>query len=113
MCIRDSSNAFSIGNWDSERISFELPYINGDKTTILKDAVISCDILNLNFNEIMGSTITSYNPDKNGKSSGKSGSDVERILAFHEIGLVDPIQYSSSWDSVLENALKLKHKVGE
>lgn len=107
------SNAFSIGNWDSERISFELPYINGDKTTILKDAVISCDILNLNFNEIMGSTITSYNPDKNGRSSGKSGSDVERILAFHEIGLVDPIQYSSSWDSVLENALKLKHKVGE
>ena len=107
------SNAFSIGNWDSERISFELPYINGDKTTILKDAVISCDILNLNFNEIMGSTITSYNPDKNGISSGKSGSDVERILAFHELGLVDPIQYSSSWDSVLENALKLKHKVGE
>tara|TARA_B100000482_G_scaffold85249_1_gene60995 strand:+ start:2475 stop:3254 length:780 start_codon:yes stop_codon:yes gene_type:complete len=107
------SSAFSIGNWDSERISFELPYIKGDKTTILKDALHSCEILNLNFNEIMSSTITSYNPDKLGRSSGKSGSDVERILAFHEIGHVDPIEYSSSWESVLENALKLKHKVGE
>tara|TARA_Y100000768_G_scaffold195780_1_gene147095 strand:+ start:4434 stop:5213 length:780 start_codon:yes stop_codon:yes gene_type:complete len=107
------STAFTIGNWGSERISFELPYINGNKTTILKDALYSCDILNLNFNEIMASTITSYNPDKLGRSSGKSGSDVERILAFHEIGHVDPIEYSSSWDSVLENALKLKHKVGE
>ena len=107
------SSAFSIGNWDSERISFELPYIKGDKTTILKDALYSCEILNLNFNEIMSSTITSYNPDKLGRSSGKSGSDVERILAFHEIGHVDPIEYSSSWESVLENALKLKHKVGE
>ena len=107
------STAFSIGNWDSERISFELPYINGDKSTILKDALNSCEILNLNFNEIMGSTITSYNPDKLGRSSGKSGSDVERILAFHEIGHVDPIEYTSSWESVLDNALKLKHKVGE
>ena len=55
MCIRDSaiypdcrpefynalSAAFSIGNWNSERISFELPYIEGDKTTILKDALRS------------------------------------------------------------------------
>ncbi len=107
------STAFSIGNWDSGRISFELPYIKGDKATILKDALHSCDILNLNFKEIMASTITSYNPDKLGRSSGKSGSDVERILAFHEIGHVDPIEYSSSWDSVLKNALKLKRKVGE
>lgn len=107
------SNAFSIGNWDSEKISFQLPYINGNKTTILKDVLHSCDILNLNFNDIMSSTITSYNPDKLGRSSGNSGSDVERILAFHEIGHADPIEYSSSWESVLENALKLKKDFGE
>ena len=44
------STAFQIGNWNSERIRFELPYIEGDKTTILKDALRSCDILNLDFN---------------------------------------------------------------
>tara|TARA_B100000941_G_scaffold53999_1_gene34880 strand:+ start:216 stop:995 length:780 start_codon:yes stop_codon:yes gene_type:complete len=107
------SGAFSIGNWNSERVSFILPYIEGDKTTILKDALHSCDILGLNFDDIMGSTITSYNPDKLGRSSGKSGSDVERILAFHEIGYVDPIEYISPWETVLENALKQKDKIGE
>ena len=99
------STAFSIGNWDSERISFNLPYIEGDKSTILKDALHSCDILNLDFNVIMGSTITSYNPDEQGRSSGRSGADVERILAFHNIGRIDPVEYIDDWASVLEYAL--------
>ena len=33
--------SFSIGNWGSNRVSFHLPYINGDKTSILEDANIS------------------------------------------------------------------------
>ncbi len=107
------STAFEIGNWDSERVRFELPYIDGDKSTILKDALHSCQSLGLDFDEILRSTITSYNPDELGRSSGKSGSDVERILAFHEIGRVDPIQYVDSWESVLENALKLQADYGE
>ena len=106
------STAFSIGNWDSQRVSFELPYIDGDKSTILKDALRSCEILHLDFDEILQSTITSYNPDELGRSSGKSGSDVERILAFHEIGRVDPIKYVESWESVLQNALRLKNEFG-
>ena len=107
------SNAFSIGNWDSERVRFELPYIDGNKSTILKDALQSCEILDVDFDEILRSTMTSYNPDEFGRSSGKSGSDVERILAFHEIGRVDPIKYVDSWESVLENALRLKNEFGE
>ena len=106
------STAFSIGNWDSQRVSFELPYIDGDKSTILKDALRSCEILDVDFDEILQSTITSYNPDELGRSSGKSGSDVERILAFHEIGRVDPIKYVESWESVLQNALRLKNEFG-
>ncbi len=106
------SIAFGIGNWDSDRVVFELPYIEGDKTTILEDALHSCEILNLDFDTILGSTITSYNPDNNGRSSGRSGSDIERIIAFHDIGRVDPIEYVDSWDTVLENALKLKEARG-
>jgi len=106
------SIAFGIGNWDSDRVVFELPYIEGDKTTILEDALHSCEILNLDFDTILGSTITSYNPDNDGRSSGRSGSDIERIIAFHDIGRVDPIEYVDSWDTVLENALKLKETRG-
>tara|TARA_B100000989_G_scaffold137971_1_gene102551 strand:+ start:9043 stop:10131 length:1089 start_codon:yes stop_codon:yes gene_type:complete len=105
--------AFKLGNWNSEKISFELPYIDGDKVTILRDAMLSCKKLNLDFDLILKNTITSYNPNPQGISSGKSGSDVERILAFHEIGRKDPITYALPWEDVLKNALeeKLRHHV--
>ena len=104
-------NAFSIGNWGSERIDFHLPYINGDKVFILRDSLKNCNKMKLDFDVVFGNTITSYNPDENGISSGKSGSDVERILAFDSIGRKDPIQYQDSWETVLSNAKKeqLRH----
>ena len=86
-------DSFAIGNWDSERISFHLPYIDGDKETILKDALESCNKLNLDLDTIFRNTNTSYNPDEQGRSSGTSGADVERILAFHAIGREDPVEY--------------------
>ena len=106
-------NAFAVGNWDSDKISFELPYINGDKETILRDAIDNCRKLNLDFDSVLGNTLTSYNPSDSGISSGKSGSDVERILAFHAIGRKDPITYALPWKDVLANALeeKLRHHV--
>ena len=107
------SESFALGNWDSERVSFELPYIDGDKESILRDSLISCQKLKLDFDTVFANTNTSYNPDKDGRSSGKSGADVERILAFHAIGRKDPLEYTASWEEVLNNALKaqLRHYV--
>ena len=101
-------DSFNEGNWDSDMIELNLPYIEFDKSKILLDAQKSCEKLNLNFNTIFKNTITSYNPNKNGISSGKSGSDIERILAFNKIGLKDPIEYINPWDSVLKNALEIE-----
>lgn len=101
-------HAFSIGNWESEKISFKLPYLEGDKVTILKDALLAIDELGLNFDLIFANTNTSYNPDKDGRSSGASGADIERILAFNQLGLSDPVEYQTSWDDVLEKALKIE-----
>lgn len=97
--------SFRLGNWDSERVDFYLPYINGDKVTILNDAMKSCQELGIDFDTIFSNTITSYNPDNEGRSSGKSGSDIERILAFHKIGRRDPIEYIEPWEKVLQNAI--------
>ena len=55
--------SFSIGNWGSNRVSFHLPYINGDKTSILEDANISISQLGLDFDTVFRNTNTSYNPD--------------------------------------------------
>ena len=101
--------AFKIGNWDSDRVSFYLPYLDGDKYTILKDAEKSIDKLDgVDFNTIFANTNTSYNPDHLGRSSGKSGADVERILAFHQLGKKDPVEYVDTWENVLEGALQLE-----
>ena len=106
-------NAFQIGNWDSERVAFYLPFLNGDKATILKDAENSTSKLGLDFDTVFANTNTSYNPDAQGRSSGKSGADVERILAFHTIGRPDPVAYTEAWDTVLENALAVQKKFKE
>ncbi len=97
--------SFSLGNWGSERISFHLPYILGDKAAILQDALISCNKLGLDFDTVLENTNTSYNPDDKGRSSGKSGADVERILAFHKIGRKDTVEYVEDWETILEYAL--------
>ena len=98
-------SSFRLGNWDSERVDFYLPYVNGDKVTILNDAMKSCQDLGVDFDTIFSNTITSYNPDNRGRSSGKSGSDIERILAFHKVGRRDPIEYIEPWEKVLQNAI--------
>ena len=98
-------SSFRLGNWNSERVDFYLPYVNGDKVTILNDAMKSCQELGIDFDTIFSNTITSYNPDNEGRSSGKSGSDIERILAFNKVGRRDPIEYIEPWEKVLQNAI--------
>ena len=105
--------ALATGNWGSEKISIELPYINFDKEAILLDALETCNSLDIEFDVVFANTNTSYNPDSDGRSSGKTGSDVERILAFHAIGRVDPIEYIDDWSTVLENALRIEKEYGE
>lgn len=103
-------HAFSIGNWDSEKVHLHIPYINGDKFTILKDAAESIEKLGLDFDAIFRNTCTSYQPDASGRSHGLTGSDVERILAFHKFGRRDPIDYVDSWEIVVEKALELEEQ---
>ena len=74
------------------------------------DALNSCKELDLDFDIIFKNTNTSYNPDLQGRSSGKSGADIERILAFYEIGRKDPVEYTKDWNEVLNNALMIKRE---
>jgi len=104
--------ALETGNWGSERISIYLPFIDSNKEGILTDALESCEILGLDFDLVFANTNTSYSPDSEGRSSGKTGSDVERILAFHAIGRADPVEYVDEWNIVLEHALKIEKEYG-
>lgn len=99
--------AFTAGNWDAERVELYLPYLNDHKQGILEDALNSCATLELDFDTVLGNTLTSYWPDATGTAHGLTGSDVERILAFHAIGREDPIPYRAGWEKALQEARRL------
>lgn len=103
-------HAFTIGNWDSEKVHLHVPYIMGDKHSILREASDSIEKLGLDFDTVFRNTCTSYQPDVNGKSHGLTGSDVERILAFHKFDRRDPIDYVHPWEVVVEKALELEER---
>lgn len=102
--------SFKLGNWDSEKIDFYLPYLNYTKSQILNDANSSTQKLNLDFNLVFKNTLTSYAPDNKGRSNGKTGADIERILAFNDNNLIDPIKYTKPWEKILKEALQIEKK---
>lgn len=103
--------SFHLGNWDSEFIDTYLPYINFSKSEIIKDGINSCKDLELDFNLIYSNTLTTYSPDEDGYSNGMTGSDVERILSFNELGLKDPGLYNKEWSELLEFALNCEKEI--
>lgn len=102
--FRDADyEAFLVGNWDSERVSYTTPYLEGDKFTILEDGLTCCENLGLDFDTVYALTNTSYKPFPSGNSDYKSASSVERIEAFIKLGRPDPVQYEDetgpvSWE---------------
>ena len=65
--------AFYRGNWDAQRVTRYLPYLDLNKALILRDAVKSIEVLNLDFDTVFSNTLTSYAPDAAGRSSGLTG----------------------------------------
>ena len=112
--FRDADDeAFRIGNWGSERVSFFTPYLETDKFGILQDGEVLCEELGLEFDEVYSRTNTSYKPIKHyyrpetnafkWYSDYKSASSVERIEAFIKLGRPDPVEYADetgpvSWE---------------
>jgi len=116
--FRDADDhAFRMGNWDSDRVSYWTPYLEGNKFTILEDGEKLCEELGLDFDEVYKRTNTSYKPIKwysrketnayEWYSDYKSASSVERVEAFIKLGRPDPVEYADetgpvTWEHVVE-----------
>jgi 7-cyano-7-deazaguanine synthase len=122
--------AFVAGNWGAEKVTYYTPYINGMKLDILKDGEKCCEQLGLDFDEVYKRTNTSYKPIKHKIftnepiipkseyvdevnsyeewfSDYKSGSSIERVEAFINLGRKDAVQYADeygpvTWEHVVE-----------
>lgn len=84
--------AFCEGNWDSNHIHTYNPYVDVNKLDVLKDAVDSCEKLELDLNTVMKNTLSCYSP-VDGKACGKCPTCEERLGIFKELGLKDPCEY--------------------
>ena len=92
--FRDADdNAFRLGNWEADKVGYFTPYLETDKLGILKDGQELVKELGISFNDVYKRTNTSYKPYPSGNSDYKSASSVERIEAFIELGVDDPVQY--------------------
>ena len=87
---------FKISNWGSERIDYEAPFVNINKTEVLRSGINSMSEMGLNkveIRKVLKNTHSCYSPDKDGRSCGKCGTCNERLEAFAEIGIKDPVMY--------------------
>lgn len=96
--------AFKVSNYDSELVNYLTPYIEFDKKQILEDLLENAWYLKLNWSVILMNTLSSYNPDSQGRSSGTSSADIKRIEAFIQMDLVDPISYVAPWSEIVAHA---------
>jgi 7-cyano-7-deazaguanine synthase len=100
--FRDADyEAFRVGNWDSELVTYTTPFLDVTKFEILEQGLAYCNQLGLNFNEVYVRTNTSYKPLRFETPVGprwfsdyKSAASVERIEAFIKLGRPDPVPYA-------------------
>lgn len=115
--FRDADlKAFHLGNWDAEDINYYTPYLDKTKTDILQEGVEHCKKLGLDFDKVYKHTMTSYKPIKTHNhafSDYKSASSIERVEAFMNLNLKDPLRYANedgkevSWEIVTEHVKKV------
>ena len=71
----------------THRVTVEAPFLHLSK----KEELEIC--IGLNAVSMLRNTLTCYNPDDDGKSCGECPSCSERINAFIQMGIMDPIDY--------------------
>ena len=108
--VQAARHAFEISNWGSENVKYLAPYLETNKEGILRQCLVDCDFLDLEFDTVLKNTSTTYKPTKEGKSEGKSSSDIERIEAFININREDPAEYTKPWEEIVAHAKQVLEK---
>ena len=100
-CTPESQQAakhlFEISNWNSDRVTYEAPFVNIHKGEVLAVGLTCMQTMGFTKAQkkrILKNTHTCYNPDEKGRSCGKCGSCTERLEAFEYCKMKDPIEYA-------------------
>lgn len=91
-----AQHLFKISNWGSERVNYDAPFVNCTKAEVLNIGVQCMKDMGFTksmINKVLKNTHSCYDPNEKGESCGECGTCKERIDAFAQNNLKDPIKY--------------------
>lgn len=93
--VQMAQQLFKLSDYNGESINYKTPFVNFSKSEVLKDGITSLGNLGLSkqFKQIYKNTITCYAPNEKGESCGECASCKDRLEAFENMGMKDPIKY--------------------
>ena len=93
--VQMAQQLFKLSDYNGESINYKTPFVNFSKSEVLNDGIASLKNLGLSkqFNQIYKNTITCYAPNEKGESCGECASCKDRLEAFENNGIKDPIKY--------------------
>ena len=93
--VQMAQQLFKLSDYNGESINYKTPFVNFSKSEVLKDGITSLENLGLSkqFKQIYKNTITCYAPNEKGESCGECASCKDRLEAFENMGMKDPIKY--------------------
>ena len=89
--VNMAKELYRISNYGSERIEYRAPFVTDSKAQVLKAGLEALAKLGLS-SDMYSHTSSCYNPH-DGKACGKCATCLDRLKAFKEAGLQDPIPY--------------------
>lgn len=89
--VNMAKELYRISNYGSERIEYRAPFVTDSKAQVLKAGLEALAKLGLTA-EMYSHTSSCYNPSE-GKACGKCATCLDRLKAFKEAGIQDPIPY--------------------
>ena len=95
--VQMAQQLFKLSDYNGESINYKTPFVTFSKSEVLKDGITSLENLGLSkqFKQIYKNTITCYAPNEKGESCGECASCKDRLEAFEDMGMVDPIKYEN------------------
>lgn len=93
--VQMAQQLFKLSDYNGESIQYKTPFVTLSKSEVLNDGIASLKKLGLSkqFKSIYKNTITCYAPNEKGESCGECASCKDRLEAFEDNGIKDPIKY--------------------
>ena len=93
--VQMAQQLFKLSDYNGESIQYKTPFVTLSKSEVLNDGIGSLKKLGLSkqFKSIYKNTITCYAPNEKGESCGECASCKDRLEAFENNGVKDPIKY--------------------